>query len=371
MPITVLNINRTPVVEPIENFSLARGSTQSFVIRTADAEGNARTITAASEMPGFPLPSFIGFTDQGDGTGLFSLTPGVGDRGDHAIRVTVTDDGDGNPAERKSSDYVFIVTVRSDNEPPVIKHLGDVVVLPGQSLQLPLQVADLDQDAQLQRQRLPAGATLTPTNVYGTALLSWTPTAADLGTHDITVTVTDSGNGVAGRAESASRVVRVVVRNSNQTPVLVPIGDRQVAEGELLSFDLRAVDPDGDRPTLATTALPAGAVLDPASGRFSWRPALNQAGSYSITFAATDGQATSAETITITVANTNQLPVFVPLLPQLAREGAEISFSVRSRMPMPTRSRCQSSAACRRARCSCPRAANSSGRRATSRPAST
>ena len=118
------------------------------------------------------------------------------------------------------------------------------------------------------------------------------------------------------------------MRNGNEAPVLVPVGDQQVAEGQLLTFELRGVDPDGDVLTLATSALPAGALLDPLTGRFSWRPALNQAGEYTLTFAATDGQATSAETITITVANTNQLPVFVPLVPQLAREGAEISFSV-------------------------------------------
>ncbi len=329
VPITVRNINRAPVVVPIDNVVIARGATGEFSIASEDAENNARTLVATSEMPGFPLPAFITFTDNGDGTGRFQMAPAAGDRGDHAIKVTITDDGDGNPDEKRATEYVFIVSVESLNEPPLLRHLGDVVAIPGKPMQIPVLVSDLDQDGlSYGVAGLPAGATITPSAVYGVAMITWTPTTADLGSYDATVTVRDSGNGDALRAEQAVAAFRVNVRNANSAPLLVPVGNQSVAEGELLQFQLRGVDTDGDALSYRVIDLPSGATLDGASGVFSWRPALNRAGTYSVSFAATDGDQSSVETIDIAVANTNQLPVFVPVITQLAREGGELRFSV-------------------------------------------
>ena len=329
VPVRVLNINRSPAVEPAENVLLKRGEVRDLVVRALDPEGGALELRASSEMPGFPLPAFINFTDNGDGTATLHMTPGVGDRGHHAIRVVATDDGDGNPDGRRSGEYVFIVSVESDNEPPLLAHLGDVVAEPGRLLQIPVRVSDLDQDGlSYSMTGLPAGATIAPTAVYGVALISWTPDTGQLGTYDVGVTVRDSGNGVAARSEARSGSFRIVVRNGNQVPVLIPVGNQQVAEGELLSFQLRGVDFDADPLSFGAVGLPPGATLDGATGVFNWRPALNRAGSYNVTLAATDGHTASTETIVITVANTNQLPVFVPMVDQLAREGAELRFNV-------------------------------------------
>src|SRR3546814_16698389 len=76
------------------------------------------------------------------------------------------------------------------------------------------------------------------------------------------------------------------------------------------------------------TGAPEGAVLDPVTGAFRWTPALNASGSYSVVFTASDGNKSSSETVTITVANANQAPQFVPMGLQLVREGAPITFRV-------------------------------------------
>ena len=67
---------------------------------------------------------------------------------------------------------------------------------------------------------LPAGASIAPTGVYGKAEITWSPSAADIGTHAASVTVSDSGNGVAA-PESASRGFKIVVRNANGAPLLL------------------------------------------------------------------------------------------------------------------------------------------------------
>ena len=86
---------------------------------------------------------------------------------------------------------------------------------------------------------------------------------------------------------------------SNIPPVLDPIGDKTVFESQPLSFTVTALDPiDNDPVTLSATGLPPGAVF--TKGIFTWNNAA--AGSYSVTFYATDKDGTDSEPVTITVA---------------------------------------------------------------------
>lgn len=90
-------------------------------------------------------------------------------------------------------------------------------------------------------------------------------------------------------------------------PVLDPIGNKTVAEGELLQFTVNATDIDGDPLTYSASGLPEGATFDPATRVFSWTPDFNQAGTPSpqVTFNVTDGNGgADSETITITVTDT-------------------------------------------------------------------
>ena len=327
--IQVLNLNRPPVLEPITNVSVQRDGIVEVTVRATDAEGNPIALSATSEQPGFPLPAFMTFTDNHDGTGLLRIQPSAGDRGDHAIKIIARDDGDGGTGPVQSDDYVFVVSVQSANEPPVLDYLGNAVAVVGQPMQIPLLVSDMDQDAlSYTVSGLPAGATIAPTGVYGRALVQWTPTASDAGTYTATVRVTDSGNNGAASPESDTASFEVVVRDANAAPVLLPVGNKQATEGQRLTFQLQAVDPDGDALTFHAEGLPKGAALDPQTGVFTWTPALNQSGSYEMSLWATDGNVSSRETIAIAVANSNQLPSFVPMIPQLGRENTELRFTV-------------------------------------------
>jgi hypothetical protein len=100
----------------------------------------------------------------------------------------------------------------------------------------------------------------------------------------------------------------------NQAPVFTAGGESQtVAEGQNLSFTVDATDPDGARDTVtyATSTLPAGATFDPATRTFSWTPGFNQAGSFEVTFTASDGtkafSLSSTKTVTITIGQVTQV----------------------------------------------------------------
>lgn len=58
-----------------------------------------------------------------------------------------------------------------------------------------------------------------------------------------------------------------------ECPVLAPIGDKTVTEGQLLTFTATATDADGD-PLYFTliNLIPAGAAIDVNTGVFTWTP---------------------------------------------------------------------------------------------------
>ncbi len=96
----------------------------------------------------------------------------------------------------------------------------------------------------------------------------------------------------------------------NHPPVLNPIGDKTVGEGDLLEFTVTATDPNrGDILTLTTEGLPPRASFvdhGDGTGTFTWRvPWLStlDRDSFHVTFRASDGTESISETITIRVSH--------------------------------------------------------------------
>jgi lysophospholipase L1-like esterase len=136
--------------------------------------------------------------------------------------------------------------------------------------------------------------------------LEYTPVADFAGTESFDYGISD------GRGGTATATVTVTVNNTNNdAPVLAPVGNRVVTEGQTLALVLTATDVDG-APVPAITAnltalsgSPAFSDLGNGTASFSWTPAVGDApGPYSVTFTAVDAvnsALTSAETISIAV----------------------------------------------------------------------
>ena len=90
----------------------------------------------------------------------------------------------------------------------------------------------------------------------------------------------------------------------NLAPVLHPIGNQTVLEGQTLSFTVSATDLDRDTLTYSASNLPPGASFDPATHTFTWTPNYGQAGNYTnVEFTVTDSgtpQLSANENVTIT-----------------------------------------------------------------------
>ncbi|MFW5988729.1 MAG: Ig-like domain-containing protein, partial [Desulfosudaceae bacterium] len=94
------------------------------------------------------------------------------------------------------------------------------------------------------------------------------------------------------------------VTSHNSPPALLPLSDQATAEGQELSFAVSATDPDGTIPEISAVNLPVGADLEEqsdGSAKFTWTPAIGQAGDYDLTFRASDGELSDSQAVTVTV----------------------------------------------------------------------
>ncbi len=85
----------------------------------------------------------------------------------------------------------------------------------------------------------------------------------------------------------------------NAAPVIEPIGDKTVKEGEFLKFEVKASDADGDALTWSVEGLPSGAKFD--GGVFEWVAGAGQAGEYFLKITVSDGVVTASQSIKITI----------------------------------------------------------------------
>ena len=285
---------------------------------------------AGSGLPGFPLPPFVTFSDFGNGTGAFNVEAGAGDRGDHTISLFATDDGGPQGrAGRRTARYDFVMTVVSENDPPVLAPIPSVVVLAGETLEIPLRARDLDSESlEFTLAGLPAPAQIVATGDPEAPRLSWRATTDDIGTYAAVVTVTDQGNGDPDAAHQVTRTFDVRVRADNSPPGFDPPEPLTVAEGEPLELTLAGTDPDGDPVHFAASGLPAGASIDPLTQQFRWTPGYDQAGDHTIHLTVSDAAAAADGQIEISVTETNRPPRLVAPSPPIGRENQLLEFRV-------------------------------------------
>jgi VCBS repeat-containing protein len=139
-----------------------------------------------------------------------------------------------------------------------------------------------------------------------------------------------------GSADSNVAIVAITVTPVNDAPRLDAIGAKTVTEAELLAFTVHATDPEDDPIAYSAPNKPDGAHLDAIPGAFEWTPGCAAAGSYTVTFKATDSGTPSLsgeEDVTITVNPTNCPPALDPIADQQVTEGQLLKFIVTATDP--------------------------------------
>jgi len=254
------------------------------------------------------LPSGATFVDSGNGTGTFDWTPNYTQAGTYSVTFYATDD-----SLAVDSEVVTITVTDAGNQPPVLAPIGTQSTTEGVLLTFAVSATDPDSTIPtLSTSTLPAGAAFVD-NGDGTGGFAWTPDYLQSGGYSVTFYASD------GVAVDSEVVTITVIEAGNQLPVLSPIGAQSTTEGILLTIAVSATDVESV-PVLTTSTLPTGATFvdnGDGSGNFDWTPDYTQAGTYNVTFYATDdSSAVDSELVVITVADAgNQAPSFLTVLP--------------------------------------------------------
>ena len=318
--VTVNPVNDAPVMGAVSNQLVNEDDLMSVNANATDVENGNLTFSLEVGAPEGasidPVSGVLSWTpEEIDGPGSVEITVGVTD--------------DGNPS--LSDTQSFTVTVGEINVSPSINSIPSQTVDEGGSIGFSIEATDSDIPANGLSFSLggsaPAGASLSSGGFF-----SWSPGEADgPGSYSISVQVADDG----APALSASQSFSVTVNEVNQAPVLSAIGSVVVDEGNAVSVQASASDPDFPAQALSyslSSGAPSGASINSGTGEFSWTPAEGEGpGSYSLSIVVSDSGSpsqSSSQSFSITVNEVNVAPFLAAIADQTAAEGSTMNAFV-------------------------------------------
>ncbi|HSI83005.1 MAG TPA: putative Ig domain-containing protein, partial [Candidatus Methylacidiphilales bacterium] len=309
-----------------EGATIQAGIPFAYTFSAQDAEQSQLTYTLVSGPAGATLNAT---------TGLLTWTPAATLSGWYPVVLRAAD-GQGGTAELN---LTLRVQPEVYNYAPKITSQPLTKVRFGSTYRSLVQVYDPNGDPiSFQLTQAPAGMTLvtrdgSATSTGATGYLSWTPTAGQVGSHAVTVQVTD------GRSAPVTQTFTAQVLGSreNISPAITSRPTLVAVIGRTYSYDIVAGDADQDallyRPdTTANTAngtkpiIPVGASVNPLRGTVRWVPSEDQIGLQRIAIEVIDqqGGATRQEW-EVLVQGVNQPPIFASVPPTEA--AANVSYT--------------------------------------------
>ena len=281
--ITVGNVNRPPVLDPIGAQAIEEGHPFGLTVTGSDPDGDNLIFSASS------LPDGATFDPASQ---TFAWLPAPGTAGNYEVTFTVTDSG----TPPGSDSEAVTITVGHVNRPPTLDAIGNKETQENAPLTFGVSGSDPDGGAlAFSATPLPAGAGFDPL----TRFFAWTPAYDQSGTYKVTFAVADAGSPPL----QASEEVTITVGNVDRAPTLGPVGGKTGKVGATLTFALTGSDPDGDALTFSADGLPRGASFDSATRTFSWTPAADQMGKHTVTFSVSDGTLSATEAIDVDVSS--------------------------------------------------------------------
>jgi len=286
--VTVLNINRAPILDPIADVTLNEGETVSITPVVTDPDGNAVEITISEPV---------------GNEGIWET--GYEDAGVYTVVVTATD------GELIDTEEV-VVTVLDVNRPPVIENvsgfLDGILASEGELVRIPVIASDPDEDE------------LTTTFSGAMSTDEWQTTYEDSGEYTITVTVSD------GELSDIENVT-VTINNVNRAPILQPILDITANETELVQITPIAYDPDNENNVTNDDNVLNYVISEPIGNDGIWETTYEDAGIYTVTVTVSDGEYTDNNNVSVTVLNRNRAPVLKPLNNIIVNESGTVSIT--------------------------------------------
>ncbi|HHH42943.1 MAG TPA: hypothetical protein ENK49_02295, partial [Gammaproteobacteria bacterium] len=217
-----------------------------------------------------------------------------------------------------------IAIVPAGNNPPVISTSPVTGATVGSLYRYDVNVSDDAGDTQQYFLDVaPVGMSIDP----GTGVISWTPGAADAGSHPVTVRVRDQG----GLEDTQSWSLDVTTAGSNNPPVITSAPVLTATAGQSYRYDVKVTDDAGDTQQYFLDVAPVGMSIDPDTGTVSWVPGSSDLGQQSVTVRVRDQgglEDTQSWTLTVSAAVGNNPPVITSTPVLTATEGQSYRYDV-------------------------------------------
>ena len=268
--VSVLNapFNRSPRIQSIPPSTAPVGEPLIYQAVATDADGH-------------PIHWNIAVGPEGSAidpeTGVFVWTAKEYQSRPIDVVIRAADDYGGVDLQR------FQIALDRPNSAPLILNTPDSLLVAGLPHEYKVLAQDGENETLTYELDAPGTAAVIDT---ATGIIRWTPTIDDLGTFDITVTVTDE----QGNSSTSDFVLEVAADAANAPPLFVNVPDR-INPRIMLDYrkQLQAVDPNGDPLFFELLSGPADMTISP-SGLLLWRPAADDAAEYTVRAQVSDGR---------------------------------------------------------------------------------
>jgi YD repeat-containing protein len=214
--------------------------------------------------------------------------------------VVQVEDGRGGQATQA---YDLVVRQGEADQPPTITSVAPTQATVGQPLSYLAAASDPDGDA------ISYYLTVAPDGMIidrTTGELTWTPTAAQVGSQSATLEVLDGHGGEA----TQTLTIQVVATHPNRSPRITSTSATQAIVGQVYRDQASASDPDSDPLRFDLVVKPEGMAVNPATGAIVWTPAVAQVGPQDVILRVTDGRGgVDLQQFRVVVAPTGTTPV--------------------------------------------------------------
>jgi hypothetical protein len=317
--------NQPPDIDAIDNQTNAEGDSVSLAVVASDPNmGDVLTYAASGLPSGLSIDS-----DSGLIQGLIDYQAAT--NSPYNVTVTVTDDG--NPSLFSQVTFTWTVT-NTDWPPQIVSNPGDQLNTVGDVVSLLIEATDPDSNSLIySASGLPGDLSIDANSglIAGTVAMD----AYINSPYSVMVTVQDDSS--PPLADSVS--FTWTVSPGNSPPVLVKPGPQESAEGDSISLQVEASDPDaGDNLTFSADGLPEGLTINSVTGLISGIVSYTASVSspYTVTLSVNDDglpQLTDVDTFTWSVTNTNRPPQISDPGDQSNAEGDAVSLSIQANDP--------------------------------------
>jgi hypothetical protein len=297
---TITNVDRAPTITNPGNQTSAQGDVIWLQVSASDPDGDALTYQATGLPTGLSIDGNSGIIFGTVDLAAMANSP-------YAATITVSDG-------TLSASQAFTWTVGNTNRAPQVTSPGNQSNARGDAVSLQITASDSDGDAlTYTASGLPPGLSIDP----GTGIVSGTVANGTVTTTPYNATVTASDGALTGSQSFTWSISHLGI---------VSPGDQTNVNGDAVSLQILANDPDGDTLTYSATGLPPNLSISSGTGLISGTltNSADASSPYSTTVTASDGTNTASQTFHWTVAH---LSIINPGN-QVTRQGSTVTLQV-------------------------------------------